>query len=277
MSGSGTAQRQARASLGGLLTATVLATAVLHTAGNGPLSGPPLAHPGEWGAWLAQREPVAAAMALVRLVALVTGWYLLAAGLLGIAVRQVRAVRLITVADRLTIPSLRRLLASAVGITLATSVSPSFVLLAGPKLPAAVAPPAPSRAAAAGHLLTTTTTTPTSDEAARPPPTVTMRLLPADGAPPVPAQAEPAGGREEPVAVVQPGAWRVQPGDCFWSIAEGVLRQAWGRQASDAEIVPYWRGLIEANRDVLADRANPDLVFPGQVFTVPTAPALPGE
>jgi nucleoid-associated protein YgaU len=48
-----------------------------------------------------------------------------------------------------------------------------------------------------------------------------------------------------------------------------VLASAWGRPPSDAEIVPYWRQLIEVNRAVLADRDNPDLIFPGQLFTVP--------
>jgi nucleoid-associated protein YgaU len=34
-------------------------------------------------------------------------------------------------------------------------------------------------------------------------------------------------------------------------------------------VAPYWQRLVEANRPALADPANPDLVFPGQVFTVP--------
>jgi nucleoid-associated protein YgaU len=37
----------------------------------------------------------------------------------------------------------------------------------------------------------------------------------------------------------------------------------------DAEVVPYWRAVIEANRDRLADRDNPSLVFPGQEFVLP--------
>jgi hypothetical protein len=38
------------------------------------------------------------------------------------------------------------------------------------------------------------------------------------------------------------------------------------------EVVPYWRSLVETNRAALADRDNADLVFPGQVFTVPDPP-----
>jgi nucleoid-associated protein YgaU len=68
-------------------------------------------------------------------------------------------------------------------------------------------------------------------------------------------------------------SWTVRPGECFWSIADDVLARAWGRVPSDAEIVPYWRSLIEANRHLLGDRTNEDLIYPGQVFTVPTPPA----
>lgn len=67
----------------------------------------------------------------------------------------------------------------------------------------------------------------------------------------------------------------VVPGEHFWSIAESVLHDAWGRSASVAEVTPYWRTLVEANRDRLRDRGNADLVFPGQEFVVP-APPPPG-
>jgi nucleoid-associated protein YgaU len=69
--------------------------------------------------------------------------------------------------------------------------------------------------------------------------------------------------------------WTVRPGECFWSIADDVLARAWGRRPTDAEIVPYWHVLIEQNRALLADRANADLIFPSQVFTVPPPPAPP--
>ena len=52
-------------------------------------------------------------------------------------------------------------------------------------------------------------------------------------------------------------------------MADQVLRRAWGRAPTDQEIVPYWNRLIAANRATLADPANPDLVYPGQTFTLP--------
>jgi nucleoid-associated protein YgaU len=63
--------------------------------------------------------------------------------------------------------------------------------------------------------------------------------------------------------------WTIAPGQHFWAVAEHVLARAWGRAPTDAEIVQYWHALIEANRDRLRDRGNPDLVYPGQVFVLP--------
>jgi nucleoid-associated protein YgaU len=40
-------------------------------------------------------------------------------------------------------------------------------------------------------------------------------------------------------------------------------------------VAPYWTGLVEANRDVLVDPANPDLIHPGQTFRLPAPPPRP--
>jgi nucleoid-associated protein YgaU len=90
--------------------------------------------------------------------------------------------------------------------------------------------------------------------------TATMTRLP----PPVPATV--------PVAVR--GAvgeeWVVGLGDSFWSIAEESLAEATpGEPPDDAAITRYWRRIVQANRDRLADPANPDLLLPGQTIVVP--------
>jgi nucleoid-associated protein YgaU len=64
----------------------------------------------------------------------------------------------------------------------------------------------------------------------------------------------------------------VQPGDHLWAIAEGELHRAWGRPPSDRKIDPYWRTLVEQNRNRLHDPSNPDLLFPGDRITVPSPP-----
>jgi hypothetical protein len=259
--------------LGGWLVAVAAATAILHAAGGGALAPPPLTRPHGWLPWAAQREPLVAAMAVLRLLALLTAWYLLVTAVLGVLLRLVRAARLVAVVDTLTLPAVRRLLVSAAGVTLASGGLTPSLACASPKLPAAVARPAPSQAAAAGQPVVTTT----QGDPVSAPPTLTMRLLSPDApSPPPPTPVAPwAPSAPEPPRSGPSGelaTWRVQPGECFWSIADDVLTQARGRTPSEAEVVPYWRLLIEANRSALADRDNADLVFPGQVFTLPAVP-----
>ena len=67
----------------------------------------------------------------------------------------------------------------------------------------------------------------------------------------------------------------VQSGDNFWDLAEGQLTEAWGRAPTDAEVVPHWQALVETNRQSLVPPGDPDLIHPGQVFSVPTPPAAP--
>lgn len=72
--------------------------------------------------------------------------------------------------------------------------------------------------------------------------------------------------------------WIVQPGDSFWTIAEETLGESWGTSdLTDAEIVSYWRPLIEANRDRLVDPSNADLLMPDQEIVLPPTPDLPAK
>lgn len=215
----------------------------LHWAGGGPLAGPPLADPGRWGAWLEGRTPVVAAFSLVRLVAVATLWYVVVATFVGAALRLAGAASLVRVADRFTIGPVRRLLAGSVTLGLASSG-----LLA-------VAAPALRAPAAAAQTTTTTTAAPV------PSATITMHRLGPAEAPAPPAIA--------PVTRTETGRWTVKPGECFWSIAESVLTDRLGRAPTDAEIVPYWWRLIDANRSELVNRGDPDLILPGQVFSIP--------
>ena len=224
-----------------------MAAVALHWAGTGALAGPPLTQPGQWAAWLDGRDPLMAGFSLLRLAALGGLWYLAAITLLGAGLRAAGAVRLVRVTDRLTIGPVRRMLAGSVSLGLAAS---GVVAVAAPalRLPPAVAQ------------------TSTSSTTAVPPATVTMhRLGPAEplAVPPVPEVTQfstPAPANDR---------WTVKPGECFWTIAEDVLAEHLGHSPTDAEIVPYWRRLIEANRSELAHRDNPDLIFPAQVFVIP--------
>jgi hypothetical protein len=67
----------------------------------------------------------------------------------------------------------------------------------------------------------------------------------------------------------------VTGGDSFWSLACESLAESWGRPVTDAEIVPFWRTMIEANIDRLVEPGNPDLILPGQELRIPEVPPDP--
>lgn len=220
----------------------------LHVSGRGSLASPPLGDPGRWAGWLDGRDPVVASFALVRVAGLAALWYLLAVTVVGALLRLGGAVRMVAVADRFTVAPVRRMLAGTVGLGLAAS---GVMAVAAPaaRLPVAFAQSA--------------TTAPVAGPAG----TVTMhQLSPAES---VPAPASPAQADVTPATTTASDQWTVQPGQCFWSIAESVLTGRLGRAPTDAEIVPYWNRLIEANRSELVHPADPDLVYPAQVFHVP--------
>jgi nucleoid-associated protein YgaU len=41
-----------------------------------------------------------------------------------------------------------------------------------------------------------------------------------------------------------------------------------GRKPEDTEITPYWRQVIEVNREGLLS-GDPDLIYPGEMVTLP--------
>jgi hypothetical protein len=227
-----------------------VAALALHWAGRGPLTAPPLSHPARWTGWLDNRTPVEAAFAVLRLAALAAlGYAALATGV-GASLRLLGAASLVRAADRVTFGPLRRMLAGSVSLGLAAS---GVMAAATPvlRVPVAVAQ----------------VTTSTSTTVGPPPATVTMhRLSPAEA---VTAPAVVPVPEIVPATAGTGDHWTVRPGECFWSIAESLLTDRWGRSPSDAEIVPYWRRLIDANRRELAHADDPDLIFPGQVFVVP--------
>lgn len=239
------------------LAASLLA---LHGLG-GPLAPPPLTAPSRLGTWAAARQPAEIFVALVRLALIGVLSYLLAAtGLVVVAV-AVRRPLVSTVADAVSVALVRRVVGGALGLSLAAAV------LTGPRQPAAAAsahgPPA--------AMATTATTA------------LTMQRLPdppAPGGPPATDTAAPDAAAPAPVApAAEPGpgrTWEIRPGQHFWAVAEAVLAEAWSRPPTDHEVDHYWRALVERNRPVLRDAANPDLLYPGQVLEVPPPPPPPG-
>lgn len=256
----------------------------LHALG-GQLEPPPLTDPGGLGDWLDGRQPAEAAFAVLRLLALGLAWYLLAATVAGTLTRLSRVAALVRAADVFTIPTVRRIVNASAGLTLAAAT------LAGTAGTAAgaddrVATPAAPEPAVGAEVITQlpeghddpAAPLPSplrpSEAAARPaapadaPPT--LRRLP-DEPGPVPPAPRPSSETPSPPDQ-EPRRWEIRPGQHFWAVAEEVLAAAWQRPPTDAEIDPYWRVMIETNREILRDPANPDLLYPGQVLTVPPPP-----
>lgn len=67
---------------------------------------------------------------------------------------------------------------------------------------------------------------------------------------------------------------RVERGEHLWAIAEETLTDHLGRKVTDTEVDPYWRQMIELNRDRLADPKDPSVIFVGQEILLPPLVAL---
>lgn len=224
-----------------LLAAAIWLLSVL---GDGGLAAPSILDPAAWGTWSRRTEPVTAAFALLRVATLAVAWYLLGTTVIGIAARVVARSRMISVADVVAVPAVRRMLQAAFGAGLAAASlsagSDGFV--AGPRAQTVAAAAVPDGSVEM---------TPVRED---------VVMAPARF--PTPPH-EPADRGEDDAT------WTVRPGDHFWSIAEDVLARATGSQPTDEQTTEYWQRLVEANRSRLDDRGNPDLIHPGQQFELP--------
>lgn len=231
--------------------------------GRGALAAPPLAAPASWSSWAEGREPAVIVFAVLRLAVLAVAWYLLGVSVVGVVARILRAGRLIALADLVTVPAVRRLLQTTMGLTLATAA----VASAAAPARAAVGPPpvtatAPAEEGASGDDLLMGPGVTQGDVQGSP-----SSALPVPFGLPPPA---PWVTRDEEPSTPAP-TWEVRAGEHFWSIAEQVLAERWKRPPTADEVERYWRALVEQNRSQLADPRNPDLVYPGQVFTLPAS------
>ncbi len=233
--------------------------------GGGRLGGPALGEPAEWVEWTVGRAPVEVVFVVLRVGALGLAWYLLGVTVIGVVARVVRARRLIAAADLITLPVVRRMLQAAVGVSLAGG---SLVVSVAPAGASETPPPTieATETSTTGWSWRVTDRDVRGDEQPVPSPPSSVPWVARDPAPVPPTAASPPAGE----AVRE---WRVERGQHLWSIAEQVLREAWERTPTDDEIAPYWKELIEENRATLADPANPDLIYPGQVFQVPAPPS----
>lgn len=242
---------------GAWILALVAIIWLLARLGSGSLSTPPLLDRSALQLWLDDRDAVTVAFAVVRLIGLVLAWYLLVVTVVGLAARLSRIPALVRLSDLATVPAVRRVLGAIAGVGLTASAAS---LMAASLLPDQA--PAQAEGGDVGERVVLERLPDGSEVVLRRLPddegTATMRV---EGA----AEQAPPAARE----------WTTAPGDHFWHISEATLAEAWGRTPSEAETTPYWSQVVEANRPLLSDPGNPDLIFPGQVFRLPEPPPAP--
>lgn len=303
-------------------------------AGGERLTAPPLRSPGEWGTWLADRDPTTVAVAVLRVGGIAFAIYLVTVTVIAVLASALSSRGLTKASSQLTMPWLRHTLGGLLGAGLVVASLPQHS--PGPVDPESAARSGPAEVAGADPRDPATGLSVTTVVAAAADPSaddsngtggpreegspVVMLLLPdkpAPVAPPTTAVAPPTMALDEASSTepsgttassVQgqapdqsPGAgppeqattypaqpselgptpapadishgesdsWVIEPGDHLWHVAESVLTDGLVRTPSDADIAAYWTVLIEANRSMLVDPSNPDLVFAGQVVTLP--------
>jgi nucleoid-associated protein YgaU len=281
--------RRSSVLLAGWVGALVVGLVAGHGLGAGVLAVPG-AEVAAWRSWAAATDPLVVTMAILRLVLVVGAWYLLATTLLGVAARVLRAVRLVRLADAVSAPVVRQLVQRGTGVMVATAIAASAVSpTARAEEPPATMPQVQVQTPGVVTMRGLTSAPPTevdggasaalpwrwfgglaSEVEGRPAP------VPSDDAP-VPSEDALLPSEDAPVRGVAAGApieadalHTVRPGESLWRIAEDHLEAAWGRIPRDAEVVPYWRDVIERNRDRLVVPDDPDLILPGQVLVLPT-------
>ena len=253
----------------------------LHALGAGTL-GVPLASATDLSAWLDRTPPEVMALALVRLAALSTGWYLAVCTLAFVFTRPFGRSRVASAAARATPAVVRRVVSGGGGLGLAAGallgvlpsanaafmgVAPRPAAATLDRAPQDPGPPTATMTRSARDTPTAVMARSAPDDSENPPTAVVARL-PAEGASPTPrAPPTPATADAAP-ATTPPSSWTVEAGDSFWSIAAETVASA-GGEPNDRRVTAYWRRLVEANRGRLIDAGNPDLLVPGQHLVLP--------
>jgi hypothetical protein len=264
--------------------ALALGLRALHALGAGAL-GVPLTSATDLSAWLDRTPPEVMALALVRLIALATGWYLALCTLALAFTRPFERSRVAPATARAAPAGGRRVVSGGGGLGLAAgallgalpSAGAAFTALAPRPAAAAVARAAQDPDPPTATMTSTARDTPTAvmarsaTEDTENPHAAVMARLPAEDAPPArrapPAPAAPVAA-DPAHRTAPPSAWTVEAGDSFWSIAAEAVAPA-GTEPNDRQVMAYWRRLVEANRGRLIDPGNPDLLVPGQELVLP--------
>lgn len=245
-------------------TVSVAAALILHRLGAGRLAPPDRWSWREASGWADERGTITASMALLRLASLGAALHLTVVSAVALVAGVTRCHPVAQVASRLT----PRVLRPALGLALAPLFVPADPVFAAEGAPVMVQVDGPAATDApimrwVGPTGSTTTITP------NPAPPPAMAAVAATTTPPVPIAAPTTTAQAPAPTAPTNETWTIRRGDHLWRVAAETVENRLGRTPSTGEIGRYWRTLIEANRDRLVDPANPDLVFTGQVLTLP--------
>lgn len=177
----------------GWMAGLMASVAVLARLGDGPLGTPPF-RGGRDGLvqWMASRDPATLLMSGIRVLALATAVYLLAATLFAVVAQTSKAAPLISLSERITVPMVRRLVGGTIGI--AVTMGPWIA--SDPGWAASPGPTPPGAAAAYSAGPAVSVVEPPPALAPLDPPVLTR--LPDDAGPAAPAPAQP------PISALRP-------------------------------------------------------------------------
>ena len=249
--------------------------AALWRLGRGALATPPIESWAQFREWLGERSTAAAAIAALRAAGMVVALYVSTISLLSVIAEITSFAALGHIVRSLVPRSLRPLVGVALGAGVATAAASLAVpRTTAPTHIATLVVDAPSDATATMYFVSEPAPASTTAPTATPPVAtgnvndVPPELIVDTTPPPLPA---PVAVPPAP-SVVAPRTWTIERGDHLWAVAHETLADSWHRSPTDAEVVPYWRELIERNRHRLVDPTNADYVLAGQVFELPDVP-----
>jgi hypothetical protein len=216
--------------------------------------------------WLQMTPTDEVLAATVWLIAIICAGWLTVSTLLYVAARLSRIPAALRSVQWMTLPAIRRLSEGALAALLVTAST-----IAAPA--EAQAPPVVVVVDDDGKLLPPGLTLPDVDPI---PPLVQL---------PHEQSTQPAESRSQstdlPQELVLPDLGKaieqqdagpvqitVEPGDNLWTISRSHLMALTGEWPGNHQIAPYWRRVIELNRPILKS-GNPDLIYPGEVVTMP--------
>jgi hypothetical protein len=229
-------------------------------------TGPTLESADTARAWLETADAAEVGVVVVKAGVVLGAAYLLVTTGLAVALRRDRCPRLTRATERVTLSPIVRLARRSAGVGLTATV----VVSAGPigTGPSPTDRPPASDPSDAPTMVVLDDPDSRADDDSHS--TATQRRIGGSDT----GATDPADAPPPPIAT-DPAVWTIEPGEHLWAVAAETLRDRWSTTPSHAATARYLATLIDANRDVLADPDNPDLVYPGQLFVLPPVPAGP--